>query len=65
MKYFHSEVMKNQVAFYLVIAPRYLLERITIIWVKNKNSLNQIAVSTNGLVWRFNEMRASVRKKKN
>ena len=31
MKYSHSEVMKNQVAFYLVIASRYLLERITII----------------------------------
>ena len=36
MKYYHSEVIKNngwkdQVAFYLVIAPRNFLEHITVI----------------------------------
>ena len=53
MNYYHPKVMKNQVGsceFYLVIAPRYFLEHITVISRDLSKKKNQIAGSTNDLV---------------
>ena len=71
MKYIILKLWKTKLekrfscAFYLVIAPLYFLERIADVSAKNIMSLNQIAGSTNDLVWRFKELRASVQEKKN